>query len=196
MATLEQVEKLRERANVSYDEAKAALDATSGDLLEAMIYLENLGKVRTPTGGGYYNSEKGGSDEKSANNTNNTNNASNANNAGYSGYRKGNTAGETFGDIVKKFFRFCAKVIQKGNINTFEVLKGDECKASFPLTVLALLLIFAFWITIPLIIIGLFFGLRYRFCGPDFGKNTANNVMNSAADAAETIKKSFKENHN
>jgi hypothetical protein len=28
MATLEQVEKLRERAHVSYDEARAALDAT------------------------------------------------------------------------------------------------------------------------------------------------------------------------
>lgn len=58
MTTLEQVEKLRAMANVSYDEAKAALDATNGDLLEAIILLEKQGKVATPSGGGYYSSQK------------------------------------------------------------------------------------------------------------------------------------------
>jgi hypothetical protein len=58
-------------------------------------------------------------------------------------------------------------------------------------TVLALLIILAFWVTIPLIIIGLFFDLRYRFVGPDFTSDTINNAMNSAADAAENLKKSI-----
>jgi hypothetical protein len=74
------------------------------------------------------------------------------------------------------------------------VQKDGECKASIPIILLVLLIIFAFWITIPLIIIGLFFGLRYRFCGPDISKSTVNNVMDSAAKAAVDLKKSVKEN--
>ncbi len=37
MVTLEQVEKLCERANISYEEAKVALEETNGDILEAII---------------------------------------------------------------------------------------------------------------------------------------------------------------
>ncbi|MDR2615905.1 MAG: ubiquitin, partial [Oscillospiraceae bacterium] len=48
MATLEQVEKLRERANVSFEEAKAALDEADGDLLDALILLEKQGKTAAP----------------------------------------------------------------------------------------------------------------------------------------------------
>ena len=44
MATFEMVEKIRQYANVTYDEAKAALDACNDDLLEAVIYLEKQGK--------------------------------------------------------------------------------------------------------------------------------------------------------
>ena len=38
----------------------------------------------------------------------------------------------------------------------------------FPVTVLALLVIFAPHITLPLILIGLFFGFHYRFVGVGF----------------------------
>ena len=45
MDEFEKVEKLRQRANVSYEEAKEALDKSQGDLLDAMIYLEGQGKI-------------------------------------------------------------------------------------------------------------------------------------------------------
>ena len=48
MDELEKVEKLRSRANVTYDEARDALRACDGDLLDAMVYLEKLGKVDAP----------------------------------------------------------------------------------------------------------------------------------------------------
>ena len=92
---------------------------------------------------------------------------------------------------MKTIGTFCLEMIRKGNANYFEVLKGEESKASFPVTALALLLIFAFWIIIPLIIVGLFFGFRYRFHGPDFSETTVNDAMNSAADAAENLKKTI-----
>ncbi len=56
---------------------------------------------------------------------------------------------------------------------------------AIPVTVLAVLLIFTFWITIPIIILGLFFGYRYMFSGPDLGKENVNRAMDSVADVAE-----------
>lgn len=40
MITLEQVDQVRERSNVSYQKAKEALEACNGDVLEAIVYLE------------------------------------------------------------------------------------------------------------------------------------------------------------
>ena len=48
MDDLEKVERLRERADVSYEEAKKALEECNGDLLDAMVYLEKQGKVKKP----------------------------------------------------------------------------------------------------------------------------------------------------
>lgn len=180
MTTLEQVEKLRAMADISYDEAKAALDATNGDQLEAIIYLEKQGKVITPTGGGYYNSQKNANTGVSLSKENPWDKQNNNSN-----HEK------SFSTLLKKLGTFCLELIRKGNANSFEILKDKESKASVPVTVLALLLLFAFWITIPLIILGLFFGFRYRFHGPDFNGNTVNDAMNSAADAAEDLKKSM-----
>ncbi|MDR3601628.1 MAG: ubiquitin [Desulfosporosinus sp.] len=180
MTTLEQVEKLRAMANISYDEAKAALDAANGDLLEAIIELEKQGKVNAPTGGGYYSSEKpiDASELAYKNNC-------------WDKQAKNCNGSETFFSLMKKIGRFCLKMIHKGTANYFEVLKGEERKASVPVIALALLLIFAFGVTVPLLIVGLFFGLRYRFKGPDLSGNTVNDAMDSAADAAEDLKKSI-----
>ena len=179
MTTLEQVEKLRTMANISYDEAKIALDATNGDLLEAIIYLEKQGKVSSPSGGGYYSSEKAVDADSVAYRKNCGDNHNNCNGR------------ETFSTLLKRFGSFCMKMIRKGNTNSFEVLKGEESKASTPVTAFVLLMVFAPWITIPLIIIGLFFGFRYRFTGPDCSGNAVNDAMNSAADAAVNLKKSM-----
>ena len=48
--TLEQVEQLRAHAAVSYEEARRALEACDGDLLDALILLEREGRI--PPGGG------------------------------------------------------------------------------------------------------------------------------------------------
>ena len=50
MDRLEQIERLRAKANVSYEEAKQAYEAANGDLLEAVIMLERQGKIKPPKG--------------------------------------------------------------------------------------------------------------------------------------------------
>lgn len=53
--TLEQIDLIMQRANVSYSEAKMALEQCNGDTLEALLYLEKNQKIKSsPTS----NSEK------------------------------------------------------------------------------------------------------------------------------------------
>ena len=47
MDDLEKVETIRTKCSVSYTDAKAALDAANGNVLDAIIWLESQGK--TPT---------------------------------------------------------------------------------------------------------------------------------------------------
>ena len=49
--TLEQVEKVRSCTGTSYEEAKAALEAAEGRVLDAVILLERQGRGGAPEGG-------------------------------------------------------------------------------------------------------------------------------------------------
>ncbi|NLW55299.1 MAG: DUF4342 domain-containing protein [Firmicutes bacterium] len=171
MIDFEQVQKLREYADITYEEAKKALEETDGDLLQAVLNLEKQNKIKAPTGGGYYNSQE---EEQGAN-----------------GHcrkqarekKRDQTNGSSFGEKVAAFLQWCGRIIHKGNINSFEVLKDDKRIMIFPVTVLVLLLLFAFWIVLPLLIAGLFCGYRYRFHGPDLDKPEVNEAMENVSKA-------------
>ena len=47
MITIELIDELRRRANVSYENAKEALEKSNGDLVEALIYLESHDKIKS-----------------------------------------------------------------------------------------------------------------------------------------------------
>lgn len=177
MATIEQVEKLREKANVTYDEAKAALDASNGDLLDAIIYLERQGKVKAPKNDGYYQSgANSGAEQKEE--------PHKAEKEPYTGAR--------FSELVGRFIRWCGKMLHLGNINSFEVIRNNNVMISVPINVLILLLIFAFPMVLAFLIIGLFMGCRYLFKGPNIENTGVNHMMDSAADAAENLKNEIK----
>lgn len=53
MERMEMVEKLRLKAQVSYEEAKLALENSDWDLLDALVYLEKEGKVDKAQPDGY-----------------------------------------------------------------------------------------------------------------------------------------------
>lgn len=53
--TLEQIDLIMQRANVSYNEAKIALEQCNGDTLEALLYLEKNQKLKLSSAS---NSEK------------------------------------------------------------------------------------------------------------------------------------------
>jgi len=177
MTTFENVEKLRERANVTYEEAKQALDACGGDLLDAMIYLENKGKACPPPGGGSYSSSAQPPPEQET-------------------YEDPRAAAQpqdqTFGWWMQQIWNFCCSLLHKGIRNNLEVWEKNELWFSLPVLIFVILLLVAFWVVIPALIIGLFCGLRYRFSGRDIDKTPANNVMDSCAKAAENIKEEIR----
>ena len=53
--------------------------------------------------------------------------------------------------------------------------------------ILILLVVFAYYVTIPLLVLGLFLGFRYRFSGPDLEREDLNHVMGSVADTAADL---------
>ena len=183
MTELEKVEKLREKADVSFTEAKEALEHAGGDILEALIWLENQGKAVVPAGGGFFSGSGTQSGEYR-----------------YQERAKGSeyaNRGESFSSLMKKFGRFCLKMINKGNTNFLDATsKGGEHMFSCPVTVLVLLLLCFFWITVPLFIISLFLGFRYHFRGEEFGKDSVNRVMDNAVNVVEDVKKTFTEGRN
>ena len=209
MTELEKVEKLIEKSNVSYAEAKDALAASNGDILDALIYLENRGKAIRPQGGGFYSGsgsaapdqqvaltevDKRSSEGKRSSSGSNADTKSSSSSGTNSS--KTQDSGENSGDSLKRFGMFCATLIRKGNNNYLEATKDDEKKFSCPITIVVLFVLFFFWVTIPLFIISLFFGFRYHFRGEELGRESINNAMDNAADAVDEVKKSFKSGAN
>lgn len=174
MVTLEQVERLRDKAKVSFEDAKAALEASDGDLLNAIIYLEKQGKVAAPSAGGYYSSQSAPTKEKTLPEE-----------------KERKRSGESFSDMMRRFGRFCGMLLDKGNHNYLEASRAGNPVFSVPVTVVAILLIFFFWMIVPLFILSLFFGFRYSFRGSDLGRESVNRVMDGASDTVEELKRSI-----
>ena len=135
MDQLEKVEKIREKTGVTYEEAKAALEAAGGDVLDALVYLESKGKIKEPEVSVYTTETGKDSSEEFRQAAKSYDDASK----------------ETFGDQVRKFMKWCGRMIQKGCENFFIVERKQEEMVTMPVIVLILLLCFAFWIVLPLI---------------------------------------------
>ncbi|MDR0904878.1 MAG: ubiquitin [Oscillospiraceae bacterium] len=175
MTTLEMVERLQERADVSLEEAKAALDEADGDLLDALILLERQGKTTGPAKGGAY-SDKSETHEEGAD-----------------GAQNAQSGAETFRDAMRKVGKLLANLFEKGNTNYIDAIHHDKTELSCPVTVFIVLLIIGFWGVIPLMIVGLFFNWKYRFRGADLGRDDINGVIEKAENAAENLKHSVTE---
>ena len=174
MEMMEKVERLREKANVTYEEAKAVLEQTGGDLLDAMVLLERQGKVREPAQSTFSTDyeeqteyvkvrDKVEEQEKSA-----------------------PSFGRTVGRLFRGFIRFIRNT-------TFIVTKGEEAVFTMP-TIVFVLLLFFFWeILAPVMIIALFFGIRYSFEGEEEAEK-ANSILNKAGDFAQDVRSEFTNN--
>ncbi len=172
MTNLDQVTKLKEHANITYEEAKEVLERADGDLLEAVIILERENRMAPPKTGGYYHSA---GDQTAAENDQSEKT--------HKANEKDKADRISFGEVLGDFFRWAGRMLHKGNVNNLQVEKDDKRIMVIPITLLVISLFVAFWVVIPLGIIGLVFGYRYRFQGPDFDKTNVNETVDKVSDA-------------
>ncbi len=171
MDQLEKVEKLRQRANVTYEDAKKALEACNWDMLDAMVYLEKLGKVKEPGQTVYSTSY----DEQ----TQYTSVAD-----------KVHEQKESGESCFKKLGRLFKKAWQKGNDNDFCVFHKNEEIIRVPVWVFVLALLFAWHLILIVMVVSLFFDCRYCFAGKD-DLSKVNQFMSKANDLAEKAKEEY-----
>ncbi|MEM5779603.1 MAG: ubiquitin [Lawsonibacter sp.] len=165
--TLEQVERLREKANVSYAKAKEALEYSGGNLLDALIYLEEQGSVPRFEGGGYSTrSETPPQAEEVL--------------VVQPKQEQSQKEPRSSGGIFRRIRYLLLD-------NELEIWRKDRPITALPVLILILLLVAAFWFTIPILVFGLFFGFRYRFSGPDLERDSINSVMDNVADTAADL---------
>jgi len=172
MTTLEMVERLRERADVTFEEAKAALDEANGDLLDAIILLERQGKTNAPPKGGTYS----GKPEEPTETVD----------------ESAKTGGSDLADILRKFGKACLDVLHKGNTNFIDAIHAGKVALSCPVTIFIVLLLLGFWALIPIMVLAMFFGWRYRFRGDDLGRDDINGVLEKVENTAEHVAEDIK----
>lgn len=183
---MELVEKLVEKTGVSYGEAKAMLEKTDWDILEAIIRLENEGRVQGAKTAQYStnNETNEPNKEQSDSSTNDRRHQRRQN-------RENCETGENFKKSAKSFGDFLKDVFDKGNHNCLLVHRKNDKIIELPVTAFVILLVFCFWVVIPLMVVGLFLGCRYSFSGNELGRDSVNNAMGKATDIADNIKSEF-----
>ena len=172
MDEMEKVEKLRARADVTADEARNALKACDGDLLDAMVFLEKIGKAKAPSEVMVTTS------------------------------REDHTSFEDVEDKVDRYEREAARPVSTKLKHLFSIImdklannylkidhKGDEI-LRIKLWIVVIVLFFAWHVSFVVIVVSLFFGVRYSFIGRD-DMTEANKLIGKASEAADYVKEKF-----
>ena len=168
MDIMEKVEALREKANISYEEAKNVLEQADGDLLDAMVILERQSKIRKPETEILTREETSEqAEEKTAEKT--------------EAEKKTKTDG--FGNKITTTVKKAIEVLTN---NAFCVTRKEKNIFTMPAWVLALILLFAWKTIVPVMLIALFFKVRYSFEGTE-DLSCANEFMDKVGSMAEEV---------
>ena len=155
----EMVENLRAKANVTYEEAKAALEASDWDMLDALVLLESEGKVNQ-------NAPEFTTKEKEET-------------------RSSAHKNEVKGSL-SKLCAWIRKMFTLGNSNHFVISRKGSELVAMPITVMALLTVLVWPFSLILLFVCLFLGTRYSFRGPDIS-TTVSNFVNKAQEKAAVV---------
>lgn len=152
MTRLEMVEQLREKAGVSYDAARDALEKNNWDMLDALIALKRDSDIKNTAA------------QKRAEST-----------ADEGRDERVRAVAGNVGEKVSTGVRCILTLLSKGENLRVEILYRDRLIGSVSVTVLVLLLLFCWYIPIGLGILGFIAGYRFRFSN----KTAAGKVMNT-----------------
>lgn len=171
MEQLEKIEKLSERAQVSLEEAREALEACDWDILDAMVYLEKNGKTKAPEQETYSTSYEEQTQYVSVRD------------------KVQENAGSS-DSFWKKLGHLCEILWRKSLDNFFCVRRKGEEVMKVPVWALVLALLIAWKPLLVVMIVVLFFGCQYSFCGKD-DLAGANKAMEKASEFAGKVKDEY-----
>ena len=201
MTDFKMIEMLVEKENVSFEEARDALRAADGDLVDAIVYLERKSKEEAaqPVGAGEQTSESADDNPQAEMAYSNT--ADNKKNMteddGADQIKGGESMKEETGtsknkknssvQSIRDFFRKAKNILVN---NSLSITRNGEEKGRIPAWLLAIILVCCFRFSVAVLIVSLFLGFRYSFVGKD-DLSKANEVMDKAGDIAENLKTSL-----
>lgn len=175
MDDLEKVETIRTKCNVSYTDAKAALDAADGNVLDAIIWLESQGKTqttsRTPPPSPRQSMSLGRDGRRA-------------------GRLRKSSEKTDFSKKMDSVWEYLKKLFRLSLDTKFIATRRDAIILNIPILI-PIVALFAWGATIWLMLLGLFFGMRYRIDSDGDVPGSINNLMNHAADAADDIKQNL-----
>ena len=163
--TLEMAERLKQKANVTYAQAKEALEYSGGNMLDALIYLEEKGIIPREEGA-YYSTKSEAPPPPAAEQPLPTQLPVQREKAKKSAKPPRSGPGG-----VKRFFHTLRRWLVD---NELEIWRKGQ-----PITALP--------VPIPILLPGLFLGVRYRVSGPDLERDDLNSMIGSVADTAADL---------
>ena len=180
MEQTEMVKRLCEKAGCSAEDARDALERSGWVLLDAMIILEREKKTARHTAQASTGSGNGNGNEKTD---------------GEDGYQavlptvstQKNARSDAFSAKLRE-------LLAKSLTHALVVRHGEREYARLPILYFLILLCAAFYVMLTAILIALFCGCKLSFEGPEIPRDAEiNRVMDEASDAADKIKREFKE---
>lgn len=181
MDNLEKVVQIVDKTGCSYVDAKRALEEHDWNLLDAIVALEDEGKVVKPAAEepeviraeeAEHMKPEGFSEPKKGSYTSGT-------------YGRGNFSddarhyGQQAKGAAKGFFTRVKEALTQNYMTIFG--RGGNQILRLPLWVLLIILLGWFWGTIGLALVLMLFGCRFHFEGKDFGKINVNDTMDRAS---------------
>ena len=169
MEKLEKIERLRERADVSYEEARDALESCGDDLLDAIVLLEQQGKVKKPSQSTYSTQYE---EQKQYIRVADT-------------VEQQKQSAPTLGKSIGRLVHAVAAFVMH---SSFHITRKEKNIITMPSWALAIIVLVFWKAAVPVALIALLFGFRYSFTG-DGTRDTsaANDILDKAGSIADGI---------
>ena len=168
--TLEQIDSLRERANVSYQEAKEALEKSNGNMIDAIIALESEDKTIYDR----IKKEQARANEK----------------------ERVQARKEKYKANADEFVQTSKSVLDSLNETRVVMYNNQRVIFDISLTITLIAAVFAFPVAAAILVIGMLTGNRFKVVRKEGKTDCVNSVLNKAADLSQNVADTFKEKVN
>lgn len=171
MTNTEMIDKIVQKSGITREQAEDALAKNNWDLLDAMIYVERNYSQQASSSSSSYSTYNGGY---------------NQNPQSFRFDEKQKTQSGSFDGegVLKKLWEFLVR-------NSLVISRNGRDIAALPVIVWAVLLLSSFSSILVIMLLTMFFDVKYYFRGQQLGTDAVNGVMDSIFNLVQKVKKSI-----